>query len=55
MWASLYGHLNVVKLLIEEGADVNARDDAGLTALMIALGRGHTDVAQFLIEAGAEE
>jgi len=43
-----------VKRLIEEGADVNAQNNYGDTALMIASKRGHTEVAKLLIEEGAD-
>jgi ankyrin repeat protein len=42
-------------LLIEAGADVNVQNNTGGTALKFASGRGHTEVAQLLIEAGAKE
>ncbi len=50
-------------MLIEAGANVNARekyhqyeeDEQGNTALMYALERGHTEIAQLLIDAGAKE
>jgi hypothetical protein len=47
--------LEVVKLLIELGNDVNARDTAeGRTALMGAAHKGRTDVIRVLVEAGAD-
>ena len=43
-----------VKRLIKEGADTNAIDIDGYTALMRAATYGHTEVAKLLIEAGAD-
>ena len=36
MEAATYGRLDVVKLLLEKGSDVNAKDNYGWTALKIA-------------------
>ena len=47
------GHLDMVRLLIETAADVNAARIDGYTALMCAAQNGHTDCAKLLIEAGA--
>ena len=49
------GHLEIVKCLVETGADVNAK--VGLyneTALIIASKCGHFKMAKYLIENGAE-
>jgi len=53
MWAAVAGHVDVVRLLIEAGADVRAVDDEGVTALQLARANGHTEVAAALLAAGA--
>jgi ankyrin repeat protein len=47
------GHTEIVQLLLEKGADVNAKDDDGRTALMLAAEKGHTEIVQLLLERGA--
>ena len=48
--ASLKRHLNIVKLLLEHGADPEAvQPDSGTTLLMAAAREGWEDVAQFLL------
>ena len=42
-----------VKALIEKGADVNAKNKSGMTALIPAALRGVTEVARSLLDAGA--
>src|SRR5919206_524002 len=54
LWASWFGHADVVKLLLAHGADVNARDKDTDTALMKAATQGHADVVQMLLDKGAE-
>jgi len=51
--AAAYGHLNLVKALLDCGTDVDARDRDGWTALRWAAQRGHTRVAEILINRGA--
>ena len=41
MWASEQGHVEVVKLLIEKGAEVDLPNRNGETALMEASKKGH--------------
>ena len=46
--ASFSGHRNLVRLLLEHGADQNIRDTSGKTALMWAEEQGHRRVARTL-------
>jgi tankyrase len=48
--AAGYNHLDVVEYLLENGADVNARDKGGLIPLHNASSYGHVDVALLLIK-----
>jgi len=48
-----HGHVKVVKLLVENGADVRARDDMGRTALRFAIDDAHDEIAAYLRENGA--
>ena len=52
-WAASEGHDEVVRLLLERGAEVDALRDSGWTPLTAAIYRGHEAVALILIEAGA--
>ena len=50
----LYGHLEVVKYLVEQGADIHAHDYDGPDAsLRMASENGHLDVVDYLISKGA--
>jgi len=51
--ALLAGSEKAVALHLRRGDDVNATDDHGTTALMIAASRGHAPVCQLLLAAGA--
>lgn len=46
--------LEVVKLLVSLGEDVNAADSYGITPLMVAANLGDLDVVKFLVEKGAD-
>jgi len=52
MVAAFYGHADVIKLLLDHGADVNAKTSKGSTALMAAA--EHVDVVKLLLDHGAE-
>ena len=47
--ASSNGHLNIVKLLLDHGADPKAVTNDGTTPLIAAAGEGWEDVVQFLL------
>ncbi|EAY15147.1 hypothetical protein TVAG_392640 [Trichomonas vaginalis G3] len=55
MFASLNGHLEVVKYLISVGAykEVKAKD--GSTPLICASEAGHLEVVKYLISVGADK
>ena len=42
-------------MLLEAGADVNARRANGESLIYVARWRGHTEIEQILLEAGATE
>jgi ankyrin repeat protein len=51
--ASEHGYIEIVRRLIEKGANLNIQNEEGETALIIASGNGYTDIVRLLIEAGA--
>lgn len=55
MQAAGKGQLDIVKVLVDKGADVNARNNEyGLTPLIYAASKGHLDVVKFLVDKGAD-
>lgn len=54
MLASNDGYLEIVRMMIGNGADVNAENNDGDTSLIMAFKNGHLEVAQLLIEKGAD-
>lgn len=53
MLAAFRGDIQAVRELLLAGADVNARDRDGDTALMFAAYRGHTEIVSLLLYYGA--
>jgi ankyrin repeat protein len=51
-WGAVRGDVVTVRVLLEQGLDVNAQDATGRTALDFALGNGHEELAEFLREHG---
>jgi ankyrin repeat protein len=43
-----------LQLILDRGADINAKDDEGKTALMFALESKNQYIAEYLLEQGAD-
>lgn len=54
MWASRYGLVDLVKVLLKAKADVKLANNNGITALHLAAVTGSTEIAELLIEHGAD-
>ena len=54
MLSAKYDKPEITKLLLKHGADVNAENDCGVTALMMAEESNHKKVANLLRANGAE-
>jgi len=55
LWvAAGFGLVEITRLLIEQGIDVNAKNTSGETALYAAAERGHEGVARLLLKMGAD-
>lgn len=56
LYACENGYLEIVKALVNAGADHNGVDNfgSGLTALTLATGNNHFEIANFLLERGAD-
>jgi ankyrin repeat protein len=54
MHAAYNGHTAAAKALVELGAELDARDDSGYTALMVAVFADRSSAVDVLLEAGAE-
>jgi len=53
-YASSSGSVDMAKLLIDKGADINAADHKGTTPLMLAVQKNSLPVAKLLLERGAD-
>lgn len=54
MFAAREGHVEVAKLLLDAGSDVNAVDKNDMTPLFMAISSNRIPMARFLIERGAK-
>ncbi|GFT08545.1 ankyrin-3 [Nephila pilipes] len=52
--SALNGNLEFVKYCLENGCNINDRNESGLTALHLAVQGNHQDVVIYLIDKGAE-
>ena len=53
MTESRKGHVDLVALCLQRGADLNFQNDHGDSALMVACANGNESLAKFLVEQGA--
>lgn len=53
MMATIEGHVQVVRQLIERGADLDAESDEGWTATRFAVSMDEAEILRMLLEAGA--
>jgi len=52
--ATANGNTNMVKELLEKGADANAKTRDGRTALLMAIPRGYLNIVELLVKNGAD-
>ena len=53
-YAAAYGNLEIVKLILEQGADINGQVAYGDVPLIKAVEHGNRDIIEFLLEQGAD-
>ncbi len=49
MFASLFGHQNIVRMLIAQGADITLTDRRGLNAIDLAAQQGNKEMVDLLL------
>jgi hypothetical protein len=52
--AAYNGHIEIARLLLQNGAEVNVRNNYGNTPLHCSAYRGHVDILHLLVENGAD-
>lgn len=55
LYAADYGQEHVIQYLLSKGANVNAKDKHGITALLAAIWEGHTYCVKTLLDKGASK
>jgi len=53
-YAARYGHLSVVEYLVNQKADINAKDGDDYTPLHFSAENGHLSVVEYLINQKAD-
>ena len=53
-WAAIFDHTDVIKLLLQHGARIDAVNRTGFTAIHHAAENGSLDTARVLLQAGAD-
>jgi ankyrin repeat protein len=54
LYAARDGRLDVARILLDSGADINQTELNGITPLLMAITNNHIDTARFLIDRGAD-
>jgi ankyrin repeat protein len=54
LWASIDGNTEAISLLLDHGANINASDDEGCTALHLAAEYGNHEAVQLLVDKRAD-
>jgi ankyrin repeat protein len=54
MISAYFGHVEVTRLLLDKGANIEAQGNDGSTALMEAVSFCHTEAARLLLDKGAD-
>ena len=54
VYSAKKGHIDCLRVLLDAGADVNAKNEDGNTSLIYSAKKGHTDCLSALLDAGAD-
>src|SRR5882672_10869861 len=55
LWAAVRnGDLKAIEAALDKGADINAKNEIGITALWIATSKGKLEVIELLVRRGAD-
>ena len=54
VFAAEEGHIDIVRLLLQAGANINEGDNGNITPLICASTRGYAPIVRLLLDAGAD-